>query len=159
MKQLLILCALWAAGCGFVPMYSDNRGLQAELNDIYIAPIAGTNGIDLRNHLILNWNTVNEPGQKYELRVKLAEPVTIYKGLQRSGDATWEEVRVTASWTLSSDGRVIAGATETASESYTFVSDLVSANASRISATQNVIQSIGNKIEMRVNAKLKGNSD
>jgi len=146
-------CALCA--CGFVPMYSDGRALRAELADVHIAPIAGTNGIDLRNYLILAWNTANDPNAKYELKVKLNDPITIYKGLQRSGDATWEEVRMTASWTLSADGKVIAQASETASESYTFVSDLVSASAAKTNATQNAIAGIAQKIEMKVNAKLK----
>ena len=157
MKKFLSFAVFLAllSGCGFVPMYSNNRALAAEQADIYIPPIAGTNGIDLRNHLILSWNTANVPGAKYELKVKLDEPITVYKGLQRTGDATWEEVRITASWTLSAGGVVIARASETASESYTFVSDLVSANASKISATQNAIFGIGQKIEMKVNAKLK----
>lgn len=143
------------AACGFTPMYKDNSALQAEISDIYIAPIAGTNGIELRNFLILSWNTDNNPGAKYTLKVKLYDPTTTYKGLQRSGDATWEEVRVVADWTLSSDDKIIVKSSETASESYTFVSDLVSANASRTSATQNAIQTIGANIEMKINAKLK----
>jgi hypothetical protein len=157
MKKIipLVVFHISLAGCGFAPMYSDNAALQMELADIYIAPIAGTNGIDLRNHLILAWNTQNDPGAKYRLSVKLNDPETIYKGLQRTGDATWEEIRIKASWTLSSDGKVIAKSSEAASESYAFVSDLVSANASKISATGNAIQEIGNKIELKVNAKLK----
>jgi len=157
-KALFIIhCSLLIvlSGCGWTPMHSNSRALQVELSDIYIHPIAGTNGIDLRNYLILNWNTPNIPGAKYELRVQLDEPVTILKGLQRTGDATWEEVRLRAFWTLSKDGKVIAQATEAAAESYTFVSDLVSSTASRTNATQNAIQAIGDKIEMKVNARLK----
>jgi hypothetical protein len=146
------------AGCGFAPMYSDNAALQKELEDIYIAPIAGTNGIDLRNRLILAWNTANDKSAKYRLSVKLSDPETIYKGLQRSGDATWEEVRIKASWELKSGDDTIAKSSEAASESYTFVSDLVSANASKTSAIGNAIQEIGNKIELKVNAKLKRGS-
>ncbi|MDR1826408.1 MAG: hypothetical protein LBQ49_01820 [Rickettsiales bacterium] len=156
MKKLLLTVVFGLlTSCGFAPMYSNNRALQAELSDIYIAPIVGTNGIDLRNHLIQSWNTPNVEGAKYSLVVAIKEPVTIYKGLLRSGDATWEEVRMTASWTLSTEGKVIARADETASESYTFVSDLVSANASKINAVQNVIRTIGEKIELKVNAKVK----
>ncbi|MDR3208336.1 MAG: hypothetical protein LBT45_00635 [Rickettsiales bacterium] len=152
---LLASCLLLLSSCGFSPMYSDNAALQKELADIYIAPIAGTNGIGLRNRLILAWNTANETAAKYHLSVKLNEPETIYKGLQRSGDATWEEVRIRAAWELKSGGKTIAKSSETASESYTFVSDLVSANASKISAIDNAIQEIGNQIELKVNAKLK----
>jgi hypothetical protein len=136
-------------------MYSDNQKLQDEVSDIYIAPIAGTNGIDLRNYLILGWNTPNNPDAKYRLSVSLNEPATIYKGLQRSGDATWEEIRINASWTLSAGKKVIIRSSESASESYAFVSDLVSANASKISATNNAIRQISERIEAKVNAKLK----
>jgi hypothetical protein len=103
----------------------------------------------------MGWRTPNNPGAKYVLRVMLYEPVTVYKGLRRSGDATWEEVRMTAMWSLSDGERVIAKSTESAAESYTFVADLVSANAAKISAEQNAIRSIGDKIEQKVNAKVK----
>jgi hypothetical protein len=137
-------------------MYSDGRRLSDMVADIYIAPIAGTNGIDLRNRLILAWNTANTGAEKYRLSVNLAAPATAYKALQRSGNATWEEVRITANWTLSQGERTISRSTETASESYSFVPDLVAANASRTTAETNAVNSIGDKIEMKVNAKLRG---
>ena len=155
MKRLIILCCALCCGCGWTPMYSDSQKLRREARDIYIAPIAGTNGIDLRNYLILNWNTPNEQDAIYKLSVGLNDPATIYKGLQRSGDATWEEIRMTASWTLTSNGKTIAQSSESASESYTFVSDLISANAAKLTATSNAIRQIGERIETKVNAKLK----
>jgi archaellin len=136
-------------------MYSNADNLQKKTVDIYIAPIAGTNGIDLRNRLILGWNTANAGGEKYRLTVRLNEPATIFKGLQRTGDATWEEIRIDASWVLSADDETIAQSRETASESYTFVSDLISANASKTAAIRHAVNSIGDKIEIKVNAKLK----
>jgi hypothetical protein len=142
-------------GCGFTPMYEENRKLQDKMLEIYIAPIEGTDGIDLRNHLISKWNTKNLPDSKYKLDVKLNKPTTVFKALQRTGDATWEEVRMTASWTLSEKAKVITKSSESASESYTFVSDLVSANASKTSAMQNAIKIISDSIELKVNAKLK----
>ena len=151
---LFALCSLLYA-CGFSPVYSDNSKLENKLTDIYIAPISGTNGIDLRNHLILAWNTSNSESSKYKLSVKLNKPSTTYKALQRSGDATWEEVKMTASWTLSEGQKVISKSSESASESYTFVSDFISANASKTTAIQNTIKSIADKIEIKVNAKLK----
>jgi archaellin len=152
MKTSLLLLFLPAcASCGFAPMHS---ALPAEARDIYIAPIVGTNGIDLRNHLIVAWNTANSGTEKYSLAVRLNEPRTIYKGLQRTGDATWEEVRMTASWTLSRGSETIAKSRETASESYTFVSDLVAANASKAAAVKNATMSVGDSIEQKVNAML-----
>ncbi|MDR2268659.1 MAG: hypothetical protein LBD94_00565 [Rickettsiales bacterium] len=156
MKRLVyFLAPCLLSACGWSPMYSDNLILQNRVADIYIAPIAGTNGIDLRNSLILSWNTSNDKSAKYRLSVKLNEPQTIYKALQRSGDATWDEVRITASWTLSEGENIIAKSSETASESYAFVSDLVSASASKTSAIEHAIHSVAEKIELKVNAKLK----
>jgi hypothetical protein len=157
MKKLLAACSMMLvlSACGFSPMYRGESARGAETANIYIAPIEGTNGIELRNYLILAWNTPNIPESKYSLSVKLAEPATFYKAIQKTGDATWEEIRITASWTFSRGGEVIAKSSETAAESYTFVSDLVSANASKTSATGNAIRAIGEKIEMKVNAKLK----
>jgi len=158
MKKIgLFFCAAGAAlsaGCGFTPVLSDNGRLGAKTRDIYIAPISGTTGIDLRNRLIVAWNTPSAEGARYTLAVKLDNPTTIYKGLQTTGAATWEEVRLEASWTLSENGAVIARSHETASESYTFVSDLISANAAKTTAISNAINSIGDKIEMKVNARL-----
>lgn len=154
-KLIIIVVAIVISGCGFAPMYSDNSALQSRLSDIYIAPIAGTNGIDLRNYLAMSWNTSNIKGAKYRLVVNLQNPRTIYKGLQRSGDATWDEVRVNARWTLYEDKNILAKSSESASESYTFVSDLVSASASKNAATSNAVLSIGEKIDMKVSAKLK----
>jgi hypothetical protein len=151
----LLVITLALGACGFTPMYEENRKLQDKMLEIYIAPIEGTDGIDLRNHLVSKWNTNNSPDTKYKLVVKLNKPATVYKALQRSGDATWEEVRMTASWTLSEKSKIITKSSESASESYTFVTDLVSANASKNSAIQNAIKIISDNIELKVNAKLK----
>jgi hypothetical protein len=155
-KSAALFLTLVLSGCaGWAPMYSDNSSLQAKTSDIYIAPIAGTNGIDLRNRLMLGWNTASAGNEKYKLTVTLNDPVTVYKGLQPTGDASWEEIRITASWTLATGAATIARSSETASESYTFVSDMVSADASKTAAMQNAVNSIGDKIEMKVNAIMK----
>ena len=60
-----------------------------------------------------------------------------------------------ARWTLYEDKNILAKSSESASESYTFVSDLVSASASKNAATSNAVLSIGEKIDMKVSAKLK----
>ena len=56
---------------------------------------------------------------------------------------------------LNENGHKIAASAESASESYPVVSDLISADASRSTATQNDIRQLGAKIESKVNAKLK----
>ncbi len=158
LKNLLsITCALCLmlciGSCGFSPMYSD--GLSEKTGDIWVAPISGTNGIDLRNSLRARLgDKSDEATAKYSLNIDLKNPDTIFKGLQKTGDATWQEVRMTASYILkeNTSGRVLVQGTAVASESYTFVRDLVAAQASQTNATQNTLRLLSDKIGTRVTA-------
>ena len=160
MKKLLYLLpfafCLALAACGWTPMHDSGGELRAQTRDIYIAPISGTNGIDLRNSLHASWGIADAATAKYTLAVNMYRPKAILKGLQITGDATWQEVRMTARYELRENetGTVVLTATDTAAESYTFVSDLVAAQASYNSAVQNSIKVLAGKIETRVNAKL-----
>lgn len=145
MKKYIPLLLL--AACGFQPMYTSRD------TDIYVAPISGINGIDLRNGLNAKFGGVRDANAKYTLTVNLNNPVTQYKALESTGDATWQEIVLTASYTLTADGKQIARGTESASESYTFVRYLVAANASYNNAVQNIIQVLSEKIGTRVIAE------
>ena len=153
-----VICALLTllSACGWAPMYDSGGRLRGETRDIYIAPISGTNGIDMRNALRASWGTADEATAKYSLNVKLRRPEMLYKALQTTGDATWQEVRMTASYELRErdTGTIVVTAMDTAAESYTFVSDLVAAQASYNNAVQNSIRTLAGKIETRVNAQL-----
>jgi len=153
MKKLL-MCLL-VASCGFTPMYSDN--LSSRTADVWVAPISGTNGIDLRNNLNAQFGGGNvEANSRYILTVDLKSPDNIFKGLQRTGDATWQEVRMTARYELKEkdSGNILVTGTEVAAESYTFVSDLVSAKASHDYAVQNTIRLLADKISVRTAAAI-----
>ena len=145
MKKYIPLLLL--AACGFQPMYTSRD------TDIYVAPISGINGIDLRNGLNAKFGGVRDANAKYTLTVNLRNPVTRYKALESTGDATWQEIVLTANYTLTADGKQIARGTESASESYTFVRYLVAANASYNNAVQNIIQILSEKIGTRVIAE------
>lgn len=129
-------------------MYSAKQPTQ----DIYVAPISGTNGIDLRNALNAKFGDVRDETAKYTLMVQLDEPITKYKAIQSTGDATWQEVQLRARYTLKQGDKEIATGRENASESYTFVRYLVAANASYNNAVQNTIKVLSDKIGTRVNA-------
>ena len=74
--------------------------------------------------------------------------------LESTGDATWQEIILTATYTLTTnDGTVVARGTESASESYTFVRYLVAANASYNNAVQNTINVLAEKIGTRIIAE------
>lgn len=145
MKKYIPLLLL--AACGFQPMYTSRD------TDIYVAPISGINGIDLRNGLNAKFGGVRDANAKYTLTVNLKNPVTRYKALESTGDATWQEIVLTANYALTADGKQIARGTESASESYTFVRYLVAANASYNNAVQNIIQVLSEKIGTRVIAE------
>ena len=143
-KFLLYLILLCTCACGFRPMFSGTD------TDIYVAPISGINGIDLRNSLWSEFGGQYGPDATYRLDVKLETPVTQYKALEQTGDATWQEIILTATYVLSYGDTEIATGTASASESYTFVRYLVASNASYNNAVQNTIRVLAEKISTRV---------
>lgn len=147
-KKVLLwgmVCCL--AACGFTPMYS------GEDTDIYVKPISGINGIELRNALWTKFGGRNDVNAKYVLDVKLDKPSTQYKALEQTGDASWQEISLTATYVLTCDGDVIASGTEKASESYTFVPYMVASNAAYNNAVNNTIQVLSEKIGTRAIAE------
>lgn len=147
MKKTFLLLVLLLSACGFRPMFSGQD------TDIYVKPISGINGIDLRNNLNAQFGGQRDSSAKYTLTVNLHSPVTQYKALEITGDATWQEIMLTADYVLSADGKEIARGTESASESYTFVRYLVAANASYNNAVQNTIKVLSDKISSRTIAE------
>ena len=137
------------AGCSFKPVFSDNK------TDIYVAPISGINGIELRNSLNTQFGGIHEQNAKYTLIVDLSEPQTQYKAFERAGDAVWQEVRLNASYVLKQGDKEIASSSESAAESYTFVRYLVAANASYNNAVMNTIHQLSDKISMRVISEIQ----
>lgn len=144
MKKIILLL-LVLSGCGFSPMYIGND------TDIYVSPIRGINGIELRNALNAKFGGVRDTNAKYTLTVNLSEPVTQYKALEMTGDATWQEISMSATYTLTdtASGAVLAKGTERAAESYTFVRYLVASNASYNNAVKNSLTVLAEKIGTR----------
>ena len=150
MKKIFSLFAICGLlfGCGFSPLYSGAQNI-----DVYVPPISGTNGIDLRNALNAKFGDVRGPDARYTLVVQLADPITSFKAIQSTGDATWQEVQLRASYVLKMGKVEIAKGSESASESYNFVRYLVAATASYNSAVQNTITVLAEKIGTRVIAE------
>lgn len=146
MKKILLLVLL--CGCGFRPMFSGDK------TEIYVPVISGINGIELRNALNTKFGGPHDTGAPYTLHVKLDNPTTKYKALEPTGDATWQEVRLTATYVLEHNGERIASGREVASESYTFVRYLVAANASYNNAVTNTITVLADKIGTRAIAQV-----
>jgi len=147
MKKLILL--LMVSACSFRPVFSGDK------TDIYVAPISGINGIELRNSLNAQFGGIHEQNAKYTLTVNLDEPVTQYKAFERAGDAVWQEVKLTASCVLKQSDKEIASSKESAAESYTFVRYLVASNASYNNAVLNTIHQLSEKISMRVIAEIQ----
>ena len=129
-------------------MYSDND------MDIFVAPIAsGVNGIELRNALNTYFGGQKESNAHYALEVTLDDPTTKYKALEATGISTWQEIVMTAKYTLRTGDTIIATGKESASESYSFVRYLVAANASYNNAVKNTITVLAEKIGNRAIAE------
>lgn len=143
MKKIILLLCL--TSCGFTPMFVGND------TDIYVAPIKGINGIELRNALNAKFGGAHDESAKYTLTVNMGSPVTQYKARELTGDATWQEVSLTATYTLTetSSGRILVKGSENASESYTFVRYLVASNASYNNAIKNSLVVLSEKISTR----------
>lgn len=155
MKKLFVVCSLIFSlyACGFKPMYSND--LMIKTKEVWVAPISGTNGIDLRNSLRAQLgDNDDEASAQYSLIIDLQDSNQTFKGLQKTGDATWQEISIKAKYLLkeNTSGKVLLNGSETAAESYTFVTDLVSAQSSQKNAEQNTIRLLADKISMRVSA-------
>ena len=142
MKKIFLLLVLSA--CSFRPVFSGDK------TDVYVAPISGINGIELRNSLNAQFGGIHEQNAKYTLTVNLSAPETQYKAFERAGDAVWQEVKLKASYVLKQGDKEIASSSESAAESYTFVRYLVASNASYNNAVMNTIHQLSEKISMRV---------
>lgn len=143
------MMSLIMSACSFKPIFSGTD------TDVYVAPISGITGIELRNALNTNFGGIHEQGAKYTLTVNLKDPVTQYKAFEITGDATWQEVNLSASYVLKQGDKEIAKGTEKAAESYTFVRYLVASNASYNNAVMNTIQVLAEKISTRVIAEIE----
>ncbi len=146
-KIIILLSVLCMAACGFRPMFTGND------TDIYVPPIAGINGIELRNALNVQFGGAHNADAEYTLTVNLNAPTTQYKALEVTGDATWQQVTLSANYTLTRGDETLAKGHESASESYTFVRYLVAANASYNNAVQNTIGVLAQKISARAIAE------
>lgn len=149
MKKLVLLLCL--AGCSFQPVFSGKD------TDVFVAPISGINGIELRNSLNAKFGGMHDSNARYTLVVNLQEPVTQYKALERTGDATWQEIKLNASYVLKEGDKEIASGAESVSESYTFVRNLVASNASYNNAVMNTIHVLSDRIGMRVITETRKN--
>lgn len=141
MKKILLYLIL--TGCGFQPMFTSQN------IDIYVSPVTGINGIALRNAINAKLGGQHSPDATYTLKIDLQEPNMKYKAIETTGDATWQEINITATYELLRNNEKIAMGTETASESYTFVRYLVASNASYNNAVSNIIGVLADKISMR----------
>ena len=151
MKKLVLFLLL--AACSFKPVFSGSN------TDVYVAPISGINGIELRNSLNAQFGGMHEQNAKYTLTVDLQEPKTQYKAFERAGDAVWQEVKLKATYELKHGDKTIATGSESAAESYTFVRYLVASNAAYNNAVLNTIHQLSDKIGMRVIAETQKNEN
>lgn len=128
-------------------------------NDIYVEKIAGINGIELRNALNAKFGGAHDASAPYKLVVSLDTPSRTYRGLDTTGTATWQAIKLNAKYDLYMGDKKIASGSESAAESYTFVQYLVAANAAYNNAVQNAVSVLADKIGARAIAETQKNSD
>ena len=111
----------------------------------------------MRNSLNAKFGGAHEDVARYSLDVNLHEPIKQYKALNREGSATWQEIKLNASYVLKEGDKEIARGSESAAESYAIVGYLVAANASYNNAVLNAINVLSEKISMHVIAETQRN--
>lgn len=126
-------------------------------NDIYVEKIAGINGIELRNALNAKFGGAHDASAPYKLVVSLDAPSRTYRGLDTTGTATWQAIKLNAKYDLYMGDKKIASGSESAAESYTFVQYLVAANAAYNNAVQNAVSVLADKIGARAIAETQKN--
>ena len=109
--------------------------------------------MELRNALNTYFGGQKEPNAQYTLDVVQNDPTTKCKALEATGISTWQEIVLTAQYTLRAGDEVVATGQESASESYSFVRYLVAANASQNNAIKNTIMILAEKIGNRAIAE------
>ena len=150
LKKIFIFLFLFS--CGFRPMHQDMN------IDIFVEPIkSGINGIDLRNALNAKFGASSYTNTEYRILVNLSEPMTQYKGIEPTGDATWQEVTLQADYTLFKNDKEIAKGREVASDSYSIVRYLIAANAVYNNSIKNAITILSEKIATSVYAEIYSN--
>ncbi|MDR2685970.1 MAG: hypothetical protein LBB23_04325 [Rickettsiales bacterium] len=157
MKKLTCIFAVLVSACGWTPLYSTGEKNQLEY-PVHIKAIAGAEGVVLRNRIRTELNPFGEPNDpRYTLAVKLNPRAETYKGIQRTGDATWQEIRITASFDLidSVSGKAVLSDSAEVSESYTFVQNLIAANSASEAATSSALRILSEKISMRIKIFIK----
>jgi hypothetical protein len=151
MKKILILPILaLLCSCGFAPMYENDTRENLSYS-VDILPIAGVDGIELRNRLKSELNPFGEPeNPKYKLHIDFKTDES-FKGIQKTGDASWQEIDVRATFKLSDNaGKELFSSRESVSESYPFVDNLISSNAAKKGAVDAAIKVLSEKISFKV---------
>ncbi len=156
MKKIILFLVLFLTACGFHPMYSydSSENIQTKTESIFVKPIVGVYGIEMRNYLRTLLNPYGDPKtNKYELIVNL-HTNEIYKGIQKTGDATWIDIQVYADYELKNleTKEVLFKGNDSASESYPVVQDLIAATSSKETATRNAIRVLSENIGIKVQA-------
>jgi LPS-assembly lipoprotein len=153
MKRLLVLIALLPlAGCGFRPLYGDNK-LQPQLSSIFVEPVAERDGYELRNTLInLLGSNGEEGGKAYHLKIVLTEA---NQGVALQNDATITRYNETLTVNYSlrdAKGSEIAHGTQTSLSSYNVVSSPYATLSAQQDADKRAAQDIAERIRIDLGA-------
>lgn len=144
-------CALALSGCGFQPLYGDTQlfgPVAEELSLIEVGVISNRAGQMLRTFLIQRLNPDGRPvDPAYTLQVGLDETITNL-GIQRDDTATRSNLRIEATYTLTSTetGQAVYLSTERVITSFNILDDQFATIVAERSAQENALREMSDRI-------------
>ncbi|MBN2675831.1 MAG: hypothetical protein JXR30_01105 [Alphaproteobacteria bacterium] len=155
MKKIFLLSFFFIFGCGFHPLYQESS--QAVLEGVFISPISGTRGIDLRQQLrqvFAPHGDVKAP--TYRVEVNLHEPRVDLRGVRQDGTATWGTVIAKADVKLifTPDESILLQNQETAFSSYQVLSSVYASMTASEDSYDRATETLGRQIISRVQARI-----
>jgi len=155
MLTVLALAGPSLGGCGFRPAYGTmghRGGAVAELNRVFIEPIADRSGQVLRNHLIDRFYTDGRPEQTdYRLSVSLTAAREDL-GIQKNAVATRARLRMTAHYELTetATGKVVYRTHSRSIVSYNLLEAQYATLVAEQDAYERALQQLAEDIESRL---------
>ena len=152
-RRLLLAggASLTLAACGFQPLYGDSAAfgpVAEELALINVAVIPNRSGQVLRGFLIQRLNPSGRPASPaYTLEVGIAETITDL-GIQRDDTATRSNLRIVATYTLTSaeDGQAVYLGTQQVITSFNILDDQYATIVAERSAQRGALRELSDNI-------------
>jgi LPS-assembly lipoprotein len=151
--------ALLATGCGFEPMYGENRGdvVRTELQAVRVGAIPNRTGQLLRRYILDRIHNGDEsPPALYQLEVGVVETRQFF-GIQRDLSATYARFVITGYYTLRDlkTQKAVLGGNTSAYSSYNIAADPFNSVVAEGDARDRAVRTLGDDLITRVSLYLR----